>query len=434
MQDKEQYKELLLPNGLKVCLYPIETLMSVYAIAKIRTGAIFEKENERGISHFVEHAAFLGTNQFPTQKDLGVYAENNGISYSGATGNHFTDYTTYSPYTNLEKSLGLLYELIFESKLDEESVLKEKQVILSEYNDFWHTPERRFEQEFWRKRFSWENHPYSWRPMGTPETVRKLNISDIMKWRKKYYTPTNMVLCIVGNFKISEIENVIIKTFGPLKKGIKHEEPKFSSNDYSDFNLYYLSDKRPQITFGLSFPSFGFRETERKDWFKVRLLNQVLGGMRTSRLHSRLREKERMVYKVGSFYTFHSWMGGLEITGAVPVEKLPTAIELTKEETLKLKNSGITTKELECAKNRLSYSIMMAFDNPESVARDISGQVFDDLEVWFPKQTIKMIKEIKKEEVEGLAERIFDFSKINIGLLGNVRQETIQEIDNIFRN
>lgn len=432
MQDKNQYNELLLSNGLKVCLYPIKTLMSVYAITKVRTGAIFEKENERGTSHFVEHAAFLGTNQFPTQKDLGVYAENNGITYNGATGNHFTDYTTYSPYTNLEKGLELLYEIVFKPKLEKESVLKEKQVILSEYNDFWHTPERRFEQEFWRKRFSWKNHPYSWRPMGIPETIQKLTLPDIVSWRKKYYTPTNMVLCIVGNFKISEIERTINKTFGQAKKGVKHEEPKFSSNDYSDFNLYYLSDKRPQITFKLSFPSFGFRETERKDWFKLRLLNQVLGAMRTSRLYSRLREKERMVYRIGSSNTFHSWMGGLEIGGTVPSKQLTTTLKLVKEEILKLKDNGVKIKEMQCAQNRLSYSIMMAFDNPESVAKDISGQVYDNIEVWFPKQTIKIIKEIKKEEIEGLTKRIFDFSKINIGLLGNVPVETLKEIRNTF--
>lgn len=433
MTKKHPYKKIVLPNKLTVLLYQMKSVMTVFAILYVRVGAVYEPNKLRGISHFTEHVAFLGTKKYPTPLAISQEVQRLGARYNGWCDRFRTEYWTSLPYTNISAGIDLLYQLTFEPLTKKSDVAKEKGVILSEYNDFWHDPDKRFNHESWRKRFKQRKHPYSYDAIGIPETIKTINQEKILYWMNKYYRPANMILSTAGKVDESLILKVIKNSFGKRKAGVKRKEPKFNTKDYSNFNIYYQKESRPQIRFIVTFPAFGQQEAGRPKRMRLNLLEYIFGGGPASRLFQRLREKERFAYSVGSSINLHTWMGAFIIWGSVPVEKLEQTMKIIREETDKLVDKGVTEKEIELAKNYLSASALMKFDNPESIAIYLAGQVFDDEKVWFPEDYIRQANKIKKEQLDKLAKEIIDYSKVNISFLGRVPDKTLKEAVKVFK-
>ena len=433
MFKKHPYTEIVLPNKLKVLLYPMESVMSIHLILFVRVGAVHEEQKLRGISHFTEHASLLGTNKYPSPLLASQEAQKIGARFNAWTNRFRTRYWVSLPYTNIKEGLEFLHQLVFEPKLAATDIKKEKGVILSEYNDFWHNPERRFSHESWRKRFKQKEHPYSYRSLGIPETIKSIEKKDILSWRNKYYTPANMVLTIAGNVKKNEITNIVKANFGKEKTGVKREEPKFGTKDYSGYTFFHQKEPRPQIKFAISFPAFGQKEFGRNKRLRLSLLNNIFGVGWASRLFQELREKERLVYHVGSYTNLHTWMGALEIQGSVPINKLMPAMKILKNEIDKLAADGVTKKEIELFRNYMISLTLMRFDNPESIAYFFGHQVLDEEKIWFPEDYIRESKKIKKGELDRLAKDLIDYSKVNISLFGNIPPKKLKAVEQIFK-
>ncbi len=406
--------------------------MSASAFLFVRTGAVFEKEKERGISHLVEHTVFLGTRKYPSGRIVSSIAENLGIYYMGSTSKDGTFYTIKAPYMNFNKGLELLSQFVFSPLLLKEQIDKEKAVILSEYGDFWNDPAKRFDYEIWRKRFLENEHPYSFRPMGKPETIKNLNLKLVLDWYKKYYNPANMILSIAGNFQSKQLINEIKEFFGEKGTKSQQKEPVFNKDDYSGFTIFHQDDKRPQITFYLTFPAFGHKEAERSERIKLKLLCDIFGSTRSSRLQLRLREKDRLVYNVFCERRLMSWMGGIVIRGSTPVDKLTKTLKAIKEEIDKLLKNGVSEDELKLVKNFSAAQTLMYIDNPSEISNYFANEAFYEKEIWFPEKRIEEINKIKAKELNELARKIFNFSKLNLGFLGNIPSSSIKEVGNVF--
>lgn len=434
MAKKHPYKEIVLPNKLKVLLYPMESLMSVHIVLFVRVGAVYEKQDERGISHFTEHMAFLGTKQYPSALATSQAAQKFGAEYNGWTSRFSTRYWVSLPYTNVNNGIDLIYQLAFEPLIKDEDVNKEKGVILSEYDDFWHNPDQRFGHESWRRRFKQKEHPYSYRSLGIPDTIKAVKREEILSWRKKYYNPANMIISVAGNVDKDQILKIIEKNFGRKIPGVKRKEPKFNTNDYSAFTSFIQKESRPQVRFIISFPAFGRKEFDRGKRIRLSLLNHIFGAGSASRLFQRLREKERLVYRIGSGTSLHTWMGDFAIFGSVPVEKLVPAMKIIRKEIDKLVKDGVNRKEIDLSRNYMNASTLMRFDNPESIAYYFGHQVFNEEEVWFPEDYMKEANKIKKRELDELAKEIIDYSKVNISLMGDIHPKKLKAVEKIFKN
>ena len=243
-----------------------------------------------------------------------------------------------------------------------------------------------------------------------------------------------MTLSLAGNIKEKTLLEAIKDNFAKIDEGVKRKEPKFSTKDYSSFSLYHQKEDRPQITFSISFPLFGWREIKRMKRLEVNLLNNIFGLGWSSRLLQRVREKESLVYKISSHINLHPWMGAFIIEGSVPIEKLIPTMQVIREEIDKLVKNGVTDKEINLSKNHMNSSTLMEFDNPESITYFFGHQVFDDEKVWYPETYIEKAEKIKKADLDELAKDIFDYSKTNISLMGKITNKTLEETKNIFRH
>jgi len=433
MDKKLPYKKLLFKNKLKIILYPMNSVKSVFVLAYLRSGGVYEKGNQKGISHFIEHLCFLGTEKYSSSFKISKISHNLGASLNGRTERFKTQYWINLPYINLKKGINLLYQIIFKPLLLEENIQKEKGVVLSEFYDFWYNPDQKFGYEIWKRRFENKNHPYNYPVLGNPQTISNFKKEMVISWRKKYYNPKNLILTIAGNINPKETIKILEENFGEEKEGEKVREPIFKKINYSNFCLYHQEDPRPQIKFALTFPAFGWKKISRKMRIATNLLNYILGGGVISRLFQRLREKEKIVYRIESDFVLYPWMGNLEIWGSVSEDKLVLAMRIIKEEIEKILKKGIKEEEIKIVKNFLSASNLMHFDSPLNIAYFLASQEFNDKEIWLPERYIAEVKKIKKEDLLDLAKKIFNYSKINIGLLGKINSQTLKEVKKIFK-
>lgn len=426
------YERFVLPNGLTVLLYPMESVYTSFATLYIGVGAIYEKKNERGLSHFTEHIGFQGTKDYPTRAELSRAEAAIGAYLNAYTDRRRTNYVVRVPYTELNGGLSLLHQIVFEPIVDKTQVERERETALVEFNDLWQRPENKFSINFWQKRFIEKEHPYSYIVLGSPETIQKFTKEDVLAWRKKFYQPSNMILSIAGRFNKEQIKKLIFEKFGQGKKTRGNQEPKFKKGGYSGFTLYHYPEKREQVTFNISFPAFGWKQHRREEELKILLLNRVLGVGPISRLFTRVREEEKLVYVIWSHLALYPWRGALEIHGSVNGQKLLQALLIIKEEINKLAEKGVPDEELSFAKKTSSAATLMQFDRPEDIALYFVGEELDGLGIWLPEKYITEVNKITEKEVNVLSREVFDYSRVNIGLFGDVSEKILKETTDIF--
>ncbi len=430
---KSDFQKHVLPNGLTVLLYQMDSVKSVYLELLVRVGGVYESDEEQGISHFVEHASLLGTKKYKTKLDIARHAERIGASFNGSTNRFSTIYWVKLPYNNVLEGLDLLHQFVFDPVLDRSEILRDKKIVLTEFNDYWGNPEKRFWREVWTNRFVKKDHPYSREVLGNPNSIEDFNEVKVKSWRDKHYHPNNMILTLAGNFSTGEITENINELFGAKKRGLSSVRPVFSEEDYSDFKIYGQDDSRSQMPLNISFPAFGSKGTTRKERMTLGIINYVLTSGTGARLFQRLRYKEGLVYSVNGRITIFDWLGAYEVESSASLENIMSVFKILKEELDKLIDGGITDEELDLARGFMNYSSLLNFDNPVDIAHYVIGQEFNYDEIWFPEKYIEESKKITKKDVSLMIKEIFDYSKINISLLGNIPANTIKYIENIFK-
>lgn len=427
------YDRFVLPNGLVTLVYPMPGVLTSIAEIDIRNGSAYENEGQEGISHFIEHMAFQGTKTYPDALSLSQKVESLGGTFNAISFPFLTEYWIKLPHTNMVEGLGVLYELVFEPSISEEEIEREKQVVLSEYFDFWRDPDNRYGHELKQKRFREKGHPYARQGLGNPKIIRRFKKEDIMQWRQKYYNPQNMVLSIAGNVDRRKIKQAVKRKFGKAPAGKLYKTPKVDPKGYSNFLIYHKNDRKKQIRFSLSFPTFGNQLVSRKTRLSAGVLSRILGGSSASRLFARLREKERLVYTVSSVFVTFPYMGILYISGSTGAENLSAVMTAIRQELDLLLKNGISEAEFKRASAVLDANTLMQFDNPNTISTYFADEELRGLAIWTPEDYVKQAAKLKKGDADEIAKKVFDFSKVNIGLQGNVAKKDIEKIKKLFK-
>ncbi|KUK82737.1 MAG: peptidase M16 domain protein [Microgenomates bacterium 39_6] len=434
MTQNKPYQRVVLPNGLTVFFINVNTVKTFYAILYVKVGAVNEDETNSGICHFLEHFVHERTKNYKNPKLFYEAIEFEGMYWGAATGRFDTRYWVASPVGKEEKALEFLYEPVFLSTLPQSRLNHVKEIVLNEYSDYWSDPETRFGQKMFLKRTKNKN-VYQNDLLGRPETVKLLTKKVLLDWKEKHYQPTKMILFVVGNFNQQKVMTKIKSSFSKLKKAEEYKgfpKPKVS---YSDFLVYRQKDKQDQVKFLLSFPAFGLKEVKLQKGIQAWLLNFIVGGSYCSRLSRVLREDNDLVYAVGSGLNVFPFMGEFAIRGSTARKNLLRSMSLIKQELEEIKKSGVTQKEIQKAKNLYRRDIIcFNFETPWQIASWLVSEEFWSKKILLPEDYMKEAEVVSGKEVKVLAEDIFDFSKLNIGLRGNLKKDEVDMVKSVFKD
>ena len=287
-----------LKNKLEVIFEKIKDVNIVAIFFVVKTGSGNEIEGKEGITHFLEHLIFKGSEKF-SAKDITEKIESLGGSINGYTSPDETAFYISIPKRNWQKGFDILQSMIFHASFTEEDFKKEKKVILEELKDGKDNPFRLLIDETFSTIF--KKHPYKNPVIGYEKSIENISFDDIKKYYKTFYIPKNILLVIVGNLTENEVKNKLsilekyknnpayiksCKIFEPAQKSF---QAKFF---HSNVNQFYLNSV------------FKIKPSNLKEFIGIQLLCSLLGEFEHSFLKERLKIKTQLVTDISSFIYF----------------------------------------------------------------------------------------------------------------------------------
>lgn len=350
-------KKYSLSNGLRVIVEPIPTCRSVSFGIWVKTGSRHENTQDNGISHFIEHMLFKGTERF-TAKDIADVFDGIGGNVNAFTSKEYTCYFAKVLDQHLPIAVDALADMFFNSQLDEEELAKEKNVILEEIAMYEDTPDDKVHDD--ASRAAYGDHPLAYSILGLQDRLKAMNSNDLRSYMQRQYRIDNVVISVAGNIEEQSLIELLEKHFGGFTNTGAAE-----TLDTPEFNGNYLFFKKQteQNHICLSFPGCSIADP---NLYAMVLLNNALGGGMSSRLFQEIREKRGLAYSVYSYHTSFADTGLFTIYAGTAPKQTSDVLNITMDVLGELAVKGLTEAELHRGKEQLKGSLILSLESTSS--------------------------------------------------------------------
>ncbi|WP_334072940.1 MULTISPECIES: pitrilysin family protein [Paenibacillus] len=345
-----------LKNGLRVVMEKIPTCRSVSFGIWVKTGSRNETSEMGGISHFIEHMLFKGTERY-SAKDIAEQFDAIGGNVNAFTSKEYTCYYAKVLDEHLPIAVDVLADMFFRSLFDEEELRKEKNVIVEEISMYEDTPDDMVHDLLAEAAYG--SHPLALPILGTEEKLRRMGPDHLRAYMKEKYTIENTVIAVAGNIDDSIID-LLERYFGDFDNRGQNDElgkPEFLGE------LKFHRKKTEQNHICLSFP--GLPIGDRNQYAMV-LLNNALGGGMSSRLFQEIREKRGLAYSVYSYHSSHADSGLFTVYAGTAPKQTKEVLDLTKEILHDVATRGLIDSELRKGKEQLKGSLILSLESTGS--------------------------------------------------------------------
>ncbi len=344
-------------NGLRLVVKQMEGLMSVSMGILVGTGAAMETDAEDGVSHFIEHMQFKGT-QKRNAFEISDAFDRLGAQVNAFTGKDMTCYYSKCTRDHTATCFDLLADLFLNSTFPDEEMGREKGVVCEEISMNEDTPEDLCLDQLATAYYGNEN--YGRNILGTVKNVNGFTVADIHKYRKERYCPQNIVVSFAGGVDIDEAEALVGKYFADMPVGEYQPRPQKIILQRKS-----LVKQKPieQMHVGVAYPAFA-RGDEREDLASA--INGILGGSMSARLFQEVREKRGLAYSVYSYVSNFQECGTLNIYAGVNPQKTEEAYEAICEVVKNLKEKGISEEEFLRSREQMKANMFFSNENSSS--------------------------------------------------------------------
>jgi predicted Zn-dependent peptidase len=408
----ENIQKTTLPNGVRVVTEAIDTLQSVSVGLWVATGSRNEPEKWRGISHFLEHMLFKGTERRPTAKDIADEMDNVGGYLNAFTDKEYTCYYARALSEHTSLCVDILTDMFAHSRFDDEETTRERKVVLEEIKRREDDPEDLVHDLFME--LLYPNHPLGLPVIGTAKIVGKLTPDDLRTYMKEFYTPDRVILSASGNLNHDTIVAEAERALGHLT-GTAHT-PRVPL-PLPCHVRQTLNKESEQVNFCVGVRGFGQHDEQR---YPLGVLDTVMGGSMGARLFQEIREKRGLAYSVGTYSSLFAEGGYFTAYGGTSKETYEQCVDLIQKEFTKVRKEGITETELSRAKNQFLGGIVMGQESLSSRMNRIGKA-----EVYYGKVTplteiLEKINAVTTKQVHEVAETIFpaNVDDVSITALG----------------
>ncbi len=390
-------KKYTCQNGVRIVLEEIPTVRSVAIGVWIGTGSRNENPENNGISHFLEHMFFKGTNT-RSAREIAESFDSIGGQVNAFTSKEYTCYYAKVLDNHAPYALEVLADMFFNSTFDSEELNKEKNVVNEEIKMYEDTPDDIVHDLLSQAIYG--NHPLGYPILGTEETLQSFTGEKLEQYMHDMYRPENVVISIAGNVPESFIKNAE-KFFGSYeasKEKMEYIKPEFHSKQVS------RKKETEQAHLCLGFEGL---QIGHSDVYNLIVLNNVLGGSMSSRLFQDVREQRGLAYSVFSYHSAYRDSGMVTIYGGTGANQLNVLYETIQETLAKLRADGITEKELNNSKEQLKGSLMLSLESTNSrMSRNGKNELLLGRHRSLD-EIVEQIDQVTKERVDGMANDIF---------------------------
>ena len=365
-----EFERYTLKNGLKVLLHHDKTTPMVVVNTLYDVGARDELEDKTGFAHLFEHLMFGGSLHV---KDFDQELQKAGGESNAFTSNDITNYYEIIPAINIETALWLESDRMLSLAFTDKSLEVQRSVVIEEFK------QRYLNQPYgdvWLelRPLAYLKHPYRWATIGKDIShIEEAEMSDVKKFFKKFYCPSNAILCVSGNFDSGTIKDLIEKYYGTIPGGKKPARLLPLEPTQEEFR-----EKSIQRDVSADAFYYAFHMSERKNigYYIADLLSDAIGKDQSSLLNIALKKEQSLVSEINAFITGSLDHGLFLITGklleGVDFATLDNALWRELE---KIKVEGFTDRKLNSLKNKLSTA--KAFQEQGLLNKSISLCMFE---------------------------------------------------------
>ena len=223
------FKKIILPNGLRILTAPMKGTNTVTVLVMCATGSDNETENERGISHFLEHMFFKGTRKRPDPRIIKHELDSMGSVSNAFTSHEYTGYFIKVGYVHLDQALDLLSDIYSNSLLSAKEINRERQVIVEEMHMYLDTP-MRYVAQVYEELLYGDTQNAGWDVIGTEKHIRGFTPQQFQNYFKNQYTSKNTAIIVAGNFDEGKTTKKVKKLFGGVRSGTPKPVCSFSES------------------------------------------------------------------------------------------------------------------------------------------------------------------------------------------------------------
>jgi len=412
------YKKTTLPNGLRIITVPNKNSQSATVMVLVGVGSKYERKQESGISHFVEHLFFKGTQKRPTAKDIAQDLDKIGGSYNAFTSKEWTGYFAKVDKSHFNLALDWVSDIFLNSRLPAKEIEKERGVIIEEINMTLDAP-MRYVGDLWEE-LLYGNQPAGWQIIGSKENILNLKRADFINYINEHYSSRNTVVAVAGNFPQKDI----IKIVGKYFKNIEEDKPKekiktIERQAKPETLLYYKPTDQSHLCLGAR----GFDMFSEKR-FAQELLAIILGGNMSSRLFLEVREKKGLAYYIHTNDETYTDSGYLVTQAGAPNDKADEAVAVILKEYKRIKERGVSPEELKKAKDYFKGALTLSLEPSDAQAMFFASQEALSGKILTAKEKYEKISKITNKDIQRIAQEIFHPSKINLALIGPHKNKT----------
>jgi len=409
-----EVRQTRLGNGIRVVTAALPRVQSVAIGVWVGVGGRYESPKLSGISHFIEHLLFKGTEK-RSARDISQAIEGRGGFCNAFTQEEITCYYARVAYDHTWKALDILSDMYLHPRFDQTDIDRERGVIVEEIMMYRDQPEHVVQEMLVEN--MWCDHELGRPLIGSPETLKNIIRDQIMAFKRKKYVPDTTVLAFTGKVNHDECVHEVAKLMGRIRPA---PAPSYRLVDaaVTQRSLALKSKEIEQTHMALGFRIFGRYDKRR---YALKVLNVILGENMSSRLFQTIREKYGLAYSIGSGFQLFAETGAFVISAGLDRNRRAKAIELILKEIKKIKDEPVSAKELNLAKQYIVGHLRLALESPLGQMMWIGEHIINYGSVISPEEVVSAIAAIRTEDVQKIGETVFKdrlatFSMISPGV------------------
>lgn len=412
------FKRSVLENGLRIITAPMKGTNTVTILVLCGTGSDYESREINGISHFLEHMFFKGTQKRPEASILSNELDSMGSVYNAFTSHEVTGYFIKAAREHFEKSLEILADIYRNSLIKEEEVEHERQVIIEEMHRDRDIPTL----YIW---WLWENllygdQPAGWDVIGTEEVIRRLKRQDFVDYFYHQYVASNTAIVVAGSIDEETIVEKVIKFFGDVRQTPPIRNKPMVKEVQSSPNLYLQYKETDQTHLTLGFRGYPADHPKR---YVAEVLAALLGSGFSSRMFSQIRERMGLAYTVFTVHEEYSNRGFLVTYVGVDHRNVEKTIHAVLREYQKVYQELVSPQELRKVKDYLRGTTAISLEASDAVANFIGNEEMTTGRPMTVDEVFARIEAVTPEDISSVAKDIIKPEGLNLAMIGPFKDD-----------
>ena len=392
-------EQIVLKNGIRVMTEHMTSVRSVAIGVWVNAGSVFETDAEAGISHFIEHMLFKGT-ETRSAADIAAEMDAIGANLNAFTAKECTCFHVKALDEDLENAIDMLSDLVLRSTFDPEQMAREKGVVIEEIAMTEDSPEdivfdRASEQLF-------KGTPIESEILGTEQTVKKLSRGDLLRYMQTHYTAENIVIAVAGSFDRDSLIALLERSFQTVPHSERHHTPSVSM--LPGFRTAMVKKDVEQINLCLALPGAALGTDA---YFAQAVLSNAIGGSMSSRLFQKIREERGLAYSVYSYPMAYHGAGSICFYAGCTEGQAEEVLLLMLREIDDVKANGVSETEFLRARQQLKGSYVLGMESTMAHMSALGKTALLLEKEYDLEATLNRIECVTMEAVEQAAKDLF---------------------------